>query len=102
MAAPKPIAEVLSQLIARRGYARAGQRGAGIGLAQRGGAQFAAGTRALAVRRGTLEIAVANNLLAQELGFQTEELIRRLRKSLTEENITRLRFRVGPVAAQVK
>ena len=76
LAYPKPIADVLSQLIAKRGYAR--QRSTATlesAWRQAVGEKFAATTRAGNLRRGTLEITVANNLLAQELGFRKDELI---------------------------
>jgi len=99
MAQPRQIGDVLAQLIARRGYARE-QSSAALETAWResAGEQFAAVTRAGALRRGTLEVLVSNNLLAQELGFQTDELIVRLQKLSPETKITKLRFRVGSVS----
>ena len=67
MAYPKPIADILSQLIARRGYAR--QRStASLESAWRQavGEKFAATTPRRPVRRGTLEVTVPNNLGAQK------------------------------------
>ena len=100
MAYPKPIADVLSQLIAKRGYAR--QRSAAAlesAWCKAVGPQFAAATRAGSLRRGTLEITVANNLLAQELGFRKTELIEQLHKLAPDETITNLRFRTGRIAS---
>ena len=48
--------------------------------------------------RGTLEILVSNNLLAQELGFQSDELIARLQKLSPASKINKLRFRVGSIS----
>jgi predicted nucleic acid-binding Zn ribbon protein len=98
MAQPRPIADVLSQLIARRGYARQ-QSTAALDVAwrQAAGEKLAKVTRAKSVRRGTLEVIVSNNLLAQELGFQKEELIARLTRLAADENISDIRFRIGQV-----
>lgn len=98
MAQPRPIADVLSQLIARRGYARH-QSTAALDVAwqQAAGEKLAKVTRAKTVRRGTLEVIVANNLLAQELGFQKDELINRLSRLAADENISDIRFRIGQV-----
>ena len=100
MPAPRPIADVLSQLIAKRGYARE-RAGAALTSAwtKAVGPQFAATTRAGNVRRGTLEITVANNLLAQELGFRKTELIEQLQRLAPDETITNLRFRTGRIAS---
>ena len=99
MPQPRKIGDVLAQLIARRGYARE-QSTAALEAAWRqvAGPQFASVTRAGVVRRGTLEVLVANNLLAQELGFQKDDLIERLARLSPQENITNLRFRVGSVS----
>lgn len=98
MPQPRKIGDVLAQLIARRGYARE-QSIAALDAAwrQAAGEQFARVTRAGAVRRGTLEVFVANNLLAQELGFQKDDLIHQLARLSPDEKITSLRFRVGPI-----
>jgi hypothetical protein len=50
-----------------------------------------------AVRRGKLEILVASSTLAQELTFRKPTLLESLRKSLPDETISELRFRVGPI-----
>jgi predicted nucleic acid-binding Zn ribbon protein len=99
MAYPKQIGDVLAQLIARRGYARE-QSAATLEAAWReaAGAELAATTRAGTLRRGTLEVLVSSNLLAQELGFQHDELIARLQKLSPETKISKLRFRVGSVS----
>lgn len=98
MPQPRQIGDVLAQLIARRGYARQ-QSTAAVETAWReaAGEKIAAISRAGQLRRGTLEVLVPNNLLAQELGFQKDELIARLQKLSPEANITKLRFRVGSV-----
>jgi hypothetical protein len=50
-----------------------------------------------AVRRGTLEVLVANSTLLQELGFQKKALLESLGQLLPDEKIQNLRFKVGNV-----
>ncbi len=99
MAHPRQIGDVLAQLIARRGYARE-QSSAALQAhwQEAAGQQLAAVTRVGALRRGTLEVLVSNNLLAQELGFQKDEIIARLQKLSPEANINKLRFRIGTIS----
>jgi predicted nucleic acid-binding Zn ribbon protein len=98
MSQPRKIGDVLTQLIARRGYARE-QSSAALEAAWReaAGKPLAGVTKAGNLRRGTLEVFVANNLLAQELGFQTDELVRKLEQLAPQEKITKLRFRIGAI-----
>ncbi len=95
---PQPIGEVLSRLMARRGYARVRSAGAlAEAWRQASGEENAGRTRATVVRRGVLEVLVANSTLAQELGFQKRLMVERLAQLLPDENIRDLRFRVGPM-----
>ncbi len=95
---PQPIGEVLSQLMARRGYARVQSAGAlAEAWRQAAGERNADRTQATAVRRGVLEVLVANSTLAQELGFQKRAMVARLAELLPDENIRDLKFRVGPM-----
>ena len=95
---PKPIADVLAQLMARRGYARE-QSAAAYGEAWRRavGEPLSKFTQAGVLKRGALEITVANSVLVQELGYQKAELIAKLCQLLPDQNIRDLRFRVGSV-----
>ena len=95
-AAPQRIADVLSRLMSRRGYAqlqssvewgRLWQQAAGSGLAK--------DSRAGNIRGGVLEIVVRNSSVAQELAFQKKQLLRRLRELVSGYVIEDLRFRVG-------
>ena len=99
MAQPRQIGDVLAQLIARRGYARE-QSVVALETAWReaAGERFVSVTRAGILRRGTLEVIVMNNLLAQELGFCKDELINQLQRLSPESKISKLRFRVGNVS----
>ena len=95
---PQPIAEILADLMARRGYARE-QTGAACAAAWRQavGEFMAAHTRCGGVRRGALQVAVANSTLVQEITFRKQDLIRQLSQLLPDERIVDLRLRVGPI-----
>jgi predicted nucleic acid-binding Zn ribbon protein len=95
---PQRIGEILSQLMARRGYARV-QSGGACGAAWReaAGEPLAACTRATSVRRGVLEVLVSNSTMIQEIGFQKAALIKRLADLLPDEKIRDLKLRVGPI-----
>jgi predicted nucleic acid-binding Zn ribbon protein len=95
---PKKIADVLAQLITARGYGRiqanadltgAWQKAAGPGLAR-----F---TRPGQIRRGQLEVTVANSTIVQELTFQKERILAALQAALPDARLRELRFRLGPV-----
>ncbi len=95
---PQHIRDVLSQLLARRGYAR--ERSAythAEAWRTAVGDRLAAHTKATSIRRGVLEVLVKNSTLVQEINFQRSDLIDRLAQLLPDENIRDLKFRVGPV-----
>jgi predicted nucleic acid-binding Zn ribbon protein len=95
---PQTIGNVLSELMSRRGYARV-QSAAAYDAAWReaAGALVAQYTRVGAIRRGTLEVIVANSTLVQELGFQKQALLKTLAQLLPDEGIENLRFRAGNI-----
>jgi predicted nucleic acid-binding Zn ribbon protein len=95
---PQTIGKVLSELMSRRGYARV-QSAAAYDAAWReaAGALVAQYTRVGAIRRGTLEVIVANSTLVQELGFQKQALLKTLAQLLPDEGIENLRFRAGNI-----
>src|SRR6476659_2130089 len=93
---PKPMRDVLSQLLAKRGYAQV-QTAAGCTAAWRQavGEKLAADTRPGNVRRGVLEILVRNPSVSSELGFLKAKIVKTLTKIIPEQKIRDLRFRVG-------
>jgi predicted nucleic acid-binding Zn ribbon protein len=95
---PQAIGTVLVDLMARTGYARV-QSTAALEAAWREAAGAAAErfSRVAALRRGKLEVVVANSTVVQELSFQKTALLNALRLALPEEQIRDLRFRVGPI-----
>ena len=97
-AEPRKIADVLTDLFARRGYAqvRAGSDcqeawGKIVGDLQK----F---SHAGEVKRGVLYVIVSNSVIMQELTFRQQELITELQRRLPQHRITALRFRLGNVA----
>ena len=95
---PQAIGDVLVQLMARRGFAGV-RRAATCEEAWRQAAgELAAGySRVGAVRRGTLEVLVANSTLLQELTFQKQTLLETLGELLPDEKIRDIRFRLGAI-----
>ena len=95
---PQTIGNVLSELMSRRGYARI--QSAAIydaAWSEADGPLAAKYTRPGQVRRGTLEVVVANSTLMQELGFQKQALLQSLTELLPDQGIKNLRFRVGNI-----
>jgi predicted nucleic acid-binding Zn ribbon protein len=84
--------------MARRGYARE-QSAAAYGEAWRSAVGEPTGkfTQAGLLKRGALEVTVANSVLVQELAYRKVELLAKLNQLLPDQNIRDLRFRVGSV-----
>lgn len=95
---PKPIAHVLAELMARRGYGRV-QAVAALAetWSAAAGETLAARTRAGRLRQGVLEVWCLNSVLVQELAFQKQALLRKLEELAPRQRISDLRFRVGPI-----
>jgi predicted nucleic acid-binding Zn ribbon protein len=93
---PQAIASILSELISRSGLARVRtQEHLEDAWREAIGEPGARYTRVGALRRGVLEILVANSVLLQELaGFQKQHLLDRIREILQSERIFDLRFRL--------
>jgi predicted nucleic acid-binding Zn ribbon protein len=95
---PQPIKEVLAELILRRGYAREQSTAAYQAAWQKAAGEFLSGhTRCGALRRGVLEVAVANSLLMQEITFRKAALLAELTRLLPDAQIREIRLRVGAV-----
>lgn len=93
---PKKLSDVMAKLIVKRGIGKqqsnrqlqaAWQAAAGPALAR-----F---SRAIAVRRGKLEVLVGNSLMMQEIGFARGAILANLQQKIPEANITDLRMRIG-------
>jgi predicted nucleic acid-binding Zn ribbon protein len=94
--APKRIDNVLAQVVQRRGYAQIKASGERDELWQQTlGNDYAGQTRLGALRRGVIEVEVANSLLMQDLTFRKEELLAVLREAFPDAVVKQIRFRVG-------
>jgi predicted nucleic acid-binding Zn ribbon protein len=95
---PETIGNILSELMARRGFARIQSTEAlETAWRQAAGPLAAQYTRIGAIRRGMLEVIVANSTLVQELGYQKNDILANIQQLLPEENIKTLRFRTGSI-----
>ena len=95
---PQRVGNILSELFTRRGYGRVQAENEFAEAWQvAAGEELAAQTCVGRLRRGVLEVGVANSLVAQELVFCERKIIRRLREQLPQATIERLRLRVGPL-----
>jgi predicted nucleic acid-binding Zn ribbon protein len=94
---PEPLGEILSRLFTARGWGRRQDR---LHLehawAEAAGPEMAPNTRVGGLRRGVLDVEVANAVLLQELAhYHKRQLLERLRSRLPGMMITDLRFRAG-------
>ncbi|MCC6124732.1 MAG: DUF721 domain-containing protein [Pirellulales bacterium] len=95
---PQPIGDILSSLMARKGFARVRSSEAlEAAWSDAAGPLMAKYTRVGEIRRNTLEVLVSNSTLLQELGFQKQDLLNSLVQLLPDEKIENLRFRLGNV-----
>ncbi len=95
---PIPIAEVLSELMSRRGFARVRSAEAlGNAWREAAGDLLAGYSRVGDIRGGKLDVIVANSTLVQELTFQKSAILKRLADQLPNQRIRDLRFRVGAI-----
>ena len=96
---PHKIADVLNELLARRGFARV-QAADTLQRAwhSAAGELLAAHSKVSGLRRGVLEVIVANSTLLQELGFRKRTLLRDLAKEAPDESIQDVRFRLGSIS----
>lgn len=95
---PQRLADAVAQLMARRGYARVQ---ATVELDDvwnsAAGKTLAAGSRPGNLRRGVLEVTVANSAVMQELEFMKRKILKELSQLAPDQKIRNLRFRIGPV-----
>ena len=97
--APAKLGDVLGDLFAKRGYARVRAAGdCARAWSEAAGEPLGSQSRAGAVKRGVLEVTLANSALLHEATFRKRELLDRLKELLPDERIANLRFRVGPLS----
>ena len=93
---PKRIADILSRLVAKKGYGRL-QATAQFqeAWAEAVGPDLAKLSKPGRLLRGTLEITVRNSTVSQELQFNKQQVLVKLQASVTDCSIQDIRFRVG-------
>jgi predicted nucleic acid-binding Zn ribbon protein len=96
--APKRMADILSRLIARKGYSRLQstavfQEAWATAVGDLLGGQSRPGN----VRRGILEVTVQNSAVAQELQFNKQQVLTKLKAIVSDCAIHDMRFRVGAI-----
>lgn len=95
---PKRAADVIAQLMIRKGYGRfESNRSLKESWAEAVGPALAKATRVGQVRRGALEVVVANSVLLQELKFLQQQVVKRLAEIEPQRNIRSLRFTTGKI-----
>jgi predicted nucleic acid-binding Zn ribbon protein len=95
---PRKMADVLSGLMARRGYAQQLSHGqCAEAWRQSVGEHLARHSHAGVVRRGVLEVTVRNSTVMQELSFQKKRLLQQLAQLVPDQRIRDVRFRVGAI-----
>jgi len=95
---PEKIGEILARLVAQRGYGRVSvETKLADAWNAAAGELMARYTRAGGIRRGSLEVLVANSTLVQELGYQKQVLLEKLTRLLPDEKLKDLRFKVGRI-----
>lgn len=96
---PKRSADVLSQLLARQGYAQTKSIGdLTAAWDQAVGGQWINKTRPGNISRGALEVLVCNSGVHQQLNFQKTKILKALQELLPQNKIKDIRFRIGNVA----
>ena len=96
---PERLSDILGRLFTARGWGRRQER---LQLEEAwsaaAGPEIARQTRVNQLRRGVLEVVVANAVLLQELAhFHKRRLLEQLRQRLPNTPCTDLRFRAGVV-----
>jgi hypothetical protein len=95
---PKKISDVIAQLITARGYGRIGTDEQLVAAWQKvAGEPLAKFSRVGKLRRGQLEVWVANSTMMQEFGFEKAKILVALQRELPDAKIRDLRFKVGQI-----
>ena len=95
---PAKMADVLSNLMSKRGYGRVLSTNSLDDAWQKVvGPRFAGDTRPGNIKRGVLEVLVASSAVLQELTFQKKQLLNKIQTEAPDQKITDLRFKVGAI-----
>jgi hypothetical protein len=95
---PKRPADLLGQLMARKGYAQSETANELESTWNEiVGTNWQTKTKVGSIRRGVLEIIVSNSSANQQLAFQKKKLLLELQKQLPKNNLKNLRFTIGSI-----
>lgn len=95
---PKRPAQILGQLMARKGYAQTESADELESAWHKvAGEKWKSKTKVGVVKRGILEIMVSNSTVNQQLEFKKRKLLTELQTLLPQNNLKDLRFRIGNV-----
>ena len=93
---PKRITDLIGQVMVRKGYGKfESSQSLQESWKTAVGPVLAPLTRVGKVKRGVLEVIVANSVLMQELKFMQQQIIKRLAELEPEQKIRSLRFSAG-------
>ncbi len=97
--APKRIGSLISQLMARRGYAQVfAAEGLQAALESEVGPVIATAVKVGNIKRGVLNIYVTDSVTMQELTFRKRSLLKKLQEAQPDRVITDLRFHISATA----
>jgi len=97
--APKRIGSLISQLMARRGYAQVfAAEGLQAALESEVGPVIATAVKVGNIKRGVLSIYVTDSVTMQELTFRKRSLLGKLQEAQPDRVINDLRFHVSATA----
>ena len=91
---PKKPANLLSQLMARKGYGQEKSNNELQEVWERIATPLKDFTKTGTVRRGVLEIFVTSPAITQQLEFQKKQLLAELNRQLPQNKISEIRFRI--------
>lgn len=94
---PKKPANLLSQLMARKGYGQEKSTNELQQVWEKIAMPLKDYTRTGSVRRGVLEVIVTSSAITQQLEFQKKQLLAELNRQLPQNKIREIRFRIGNV-----
>jgi predicted nucleic acid-binding Zn ribbon protein len=94
---PKRPANLISQLMARKGYGQQQSTNELHDIWAQIVGDFKIYSRTGPIRRGVLEVIVASPAVTQQLEFQKKQLLAKLNAQLPQNKIIDIRFRIGNV-----
>ena len=94
---PQRIGDVITDLLARRGYAQLAASEECQTAWRKAVGKLEAFSKATEIKKGVLQVVVANSVVLQELTFRKPELLQAITETLPHHQVSDLRFRVGPV-----